>query len=176
MSLLEIEDLHKHFPVGKQGIFGKPAQWLHAVDGVSLELERGETLGLVGESGCGKSTAARVITGLHTATSGSVRYEGTELTTLTRREWIPFRRKMQMIFQDPYASLDPRHTVESIPAPWINKTTGSSLVGSTPPVDAWAMAPSTVTITAGSPSTHGPGPPRCRRGPRAPLTAARDPR
>jgi oligopeptide/dipeptide ABC transporter ATP-binding protein len=114
VSLLEIEDLHKHFPVGKQGIFGKPAQWLHAVDGVSLELERGETLGLVGESGCGKSTAARVITGLHKATSGSVRYEGTELTTLTRREWIPYRRKMQMIFQDPYASLDPRQTVESI--------------------------------------------------------------
>ena len=114
MSLLAIEDLHKHFPVGKQGLFGRPAAWLHAVDGVSLELERGETLGLVGESGCGKSTVARVITGLHAATSGSVRYEGVELTALSRREWIPYRRKMQMIFQDPYASLDPRQTVASI--------------------------------------------------------------
>jgi len=114
VSLLAITDLHKHFPVGKEGLFGRPAAWLRAVDGVSLELERGETLGLVGESGCGKSTVARVIIGLHSATSGSVRYEGVELTTLTRREWIPYRRKMQMIFQDPYASLDPRQTVASI--------------------------------------------------------------
>jgi len=112
--LLEVRDLHKHFPVGSKGLLGKPADWLHAVDGVTFDLEAGETLGLVGESGCGKSTAARAIIGLHKATSGSVKLDGQELTGLSRREWIPYRRRMQMIFQDPYASLDPRQTVSSI--------------------------------------------------------------
>jgi oligopeptide/dipeptide ABC transporter ATP-binding protein len=112
--LLRVRDLHKHFPVGSKGLFGKPAQWLRAVDGVSFDLERGETLGLVGESGCGKSTTARAIVGLHKATSGSVKLDGQELTGLSRGEWIPYRRRMQMIFQDPYASLDPRQTVSSI--------------------------------------------------------------
>ena len=112
--LLEVTDLHKHFPIGKQGIWGKPAQWLHAVDGVSFKLERGETLGLVGESGCGKSTCARTIIGLYPATSGSVRFDGNELTGLSKSEWAPYRRRVQMIFQDPYASLDPRQTVGSI--------------------------------------------------------------
>ncbi|MEL6908100.1 MAG: ATP-binding cassette domain-containing protein, partial [Planctomycetota bacterium] len=112
--LLEVTELHKHFPVGKKGLLGRPAQWLRAVDGVSFDIARGETLGLVGESGCGKSTCARTIVGLHDATSGSVRYEGTELTSLDRRARAPFRRRIQMIFQDPYASLDPRQTVSSI--------------------------------------------------------------
>jgi len=112
--LLEVEDLHKHFPVGRKGLFGRPAQWLKAVDGVSLDVGRGETVGLVGESGCGKSTAARTIVGLHPATSGSVRYDGVELVGMSRKERAPFRRKIQMIFQDPYASLDPRQTVSSI--------------------------------------------------------------
>ncbi len=114
MSLLEVRDLHKHFPVGKKGLFGRPANWLRAVDGVSFDLEHGETMGLVGESGCGKSTVARTIIGLHAATSGSVMFDGTELTGLDRRGWAPFRRRIQMIFQDPYASLDPRQTVASI--------------------------------------------------------------
>lgn len=113
-ALLEVKDLSKHFPTGKRGLFGKPAQSLRAVDGVSFEIGRGETLGLVGESGCGKSTCARTILGLYEATGGSVRYEGTELTGMTRKERAPFRRKIQMIFQDPYASLDPRQTVSSI--------------------------------------------------------------
>jgi len=104
--LLEVSDLHKHFPVGRS--------MLHAVDGVSFDLHRGETLGLVGESGCGKSTVARTVVGLHPATSGSVRFEGTELVGMTRRQMRPFRRRIQMIFQDPYASLDPRQTVASI--------------------------------------------------------------
>jgi len=112
--LLEVEDLHKHFPVGRKGLFGRPAQWLKAVDGLSLDVGRGETVGLVGESGCGKSTAARTIVGLHPATSGSVRYDGVELVGMSRKERAPFRRKIQMIFQDPYASLDPRQTVSSI--------------------------------------------------------------
>jgi oligopeptide/dipeptide ABC transporter ATP-binding protein len=112
MSLLEVRDLHKHFPVGKKGLFGRPANWLRAVDGVSFDLEHGETMGLVGESGCGKSTVARTIIGLHAATSGSVMFDGTELTGLDRRGWAPFRRRIQMIFQDPYASLNPRMSVE----------------------------------------------------------------
>jgi oligopeptide/dipeptide ABC transporter ATP-binding protein len=112
--LLQVTDLHKHFPVGARGVLGRPAATLRAVDGVSFTLERGTSLGLVGESGCGKSTTARTVIGLQKATAGSVRYEGHELTALTRRGWLPYRRKMQMIFQDPYASLDPRQTVGSI--------------------------------------------------------------
>lgn len=112
--MLEVTDLHKHFPVGTKGLLGKPAKWLHAVDGVSLSVERGETLGLVGESGCGKSTTARTIIGLYPPTSGSVKFEGQEISHLTRSERAPFRRRIQMIFQDPYASLDPRQTVASI--------------------------------------------------------------
>ena len=112
--LLEVTGLHKHFPVGRRGLLGGREAWLRAVDGVSFSLERGETLGLVGESGCGKSTCARTILGLYPATSGSVRFEGHELTGLSRRALRPYRRRMQMIFQDPYASLDPRQTVSSI--------------------------------------------------------------
>ncbi|MEM7306500.1 MAG: oligopeptide/dipeptide ABC transporter ATP-binding protein [Planctomycetota bacterium] len=112
--LLEVRDLHKHFPVGRKGLLGGPAAMLRAVDGVSFTLERGESLGLVGESGCGKSTTARTVLGLHQATSGSVRFDGVELTTLARPERGAYRRRMQMIFQDPYASLDPRQTVGSI--------------------------------------------------------------
>jgi oligopeptide transport system ATP-binding protein len=113
-ALLEVRDLVKHFPVGKRGIFAEPRELLRAVDGVSFELERGRTLGLVGESGSGKSTTARVIIGLERATAGSVKLDGVELTQLSRREWLPHRRRLQMIFQDPYASLDPRQTVGSI--------------------------------------------------------------
>ena len=112
--LLEVTDLHKHFPVGTVGVLGKPKAILHAVDGISLTLHRGETLGLVGESGCGKSTAARCIIGLHKATSGSIKFEGEQLVGLDKKGWKPYRRRMQMIFQDPYASLDPRQTVGSI--------------------------------------------------------------
>jgi oligopeptide/dipeptide ABC transporter ATP-binding protein len=112
--LLEVKDLHKHFPIGSTGLSGKPKSFLHAVDGVSFNLEPGETLGLVGESGCGKSTAARAIVGLHPATSGSIKFEGEELVGAPAKKWMPYRRRMQMIFQDPYASLDPRQTVGSI--------------------------------------------------------------
>lgn len=112
--LLEVQGLHKHFPIGKKGLLGKPAQWLHAVDGVSFDVGRGETLGLVGESGCGKSTCARTIVGLYPPTDGRVVYDGVEVSGMSRKERAPYRRKIQMIFQDPYASLDPRQTVASI--------------------------------------------------------------
>ncbi|MHC4939153.1 MAG: ABC transporter ATP-binding protein [Planctomycetota bacterium] len=104
--LLEVEGLKVHFPTPK-GI-------VRAVDGVDLHLESGETLGLVGESGCGKSTAARGITGLVPPTAGSVRFEGRELTTMDHRDIRATRKDMQMVFQDPYASLDPRMTVLDI--------------------------------------------------------------
>ncbi len=112
--LLEVRDLHKHFEVGSPGLFGGQQETLRAVDGVSFELARGETLGLVGESGCGKSTCARTLVGLYPPTSGQVMYEGEEISSLSHRDRAPFRRKIQMIFQDPYASLDPRQTVSSI--------------------------------------------------------------
>jgi oligopeptide transport system ATP-binding protein len=110
-ALLQVKDLKKHFRA-RHGQRGRDT--VRAVDGVSFQLERGESLGLVGESGCGKSTTARTILGLHPASSGSVRFDGQELTGLSRRGWAPYRRRMQMIFQDPYASLDPRQTVGSI--------------------------------------------------------------
>ncbi|MBL6721345.1 MAG: ATP-binding cassette domain-containing protein [Planctomycetes bacterium] len=112
--LLEVRNLARHFPAGERSWSGAPRQVLKAVDGVSFDLERGESLGLVGESGCGKSTLARTIVGLYPATSGTVRFEGTELTSLSRSAWRPYRRRIQMIFQDPYASLDPRQTVAQI--------------------------------------------------------------
>ena len=104
--LLRVRHLQKHFR--------RRRDLVRAVDGVSFDLERGETLGLVGESGCGKSTTARTLVGLHRATAGSVELDGTDLTTLTPRAWRPFRRRIQMVFQDPYGSLDPRMTVGSI--------------------------------------------------------------
>ena len=113
-NLLEVRHLAKHFPIGNVGITGRPHHWLKAVDDVSFDLRRGESLGLVGESGCGKSTTARAVIGLHKPTKGSVKLDGVELSQLSARAWLPHRRRMQMIFQDPYASLDPRQTVGSI--------------------------------------------------------------
>ncbi len=112
--LLEVRDLTKHFPVGPRGRRGRPRAVLRAGGGVSVTLERGECLGLVGESGCGKSTVVRTVVGLHPATSGSIRLDGEELVGLHPHAWMPHRRRVQMIFQDPYASLDPRQTVGSI--------------------------------------------------------------
>ena len=109
--LLEVTDLVKHFPIKDGIVFDRQVGAVRAVDGVSLTLHRGETLGLVGESGCGKSTLARTILQLLEPTSGSVRFEGTELTELSRRQIRPLRRRMQMVFQDPQASLNPRKRV-----------------------------------------------------------------
>jgi len=113
MSLLEIRDLKKHFPVG-EGLFSRTKGVVKAVDGVNLAVEEGETLGLVGESGCGKSTLGRAILRLIEPTSGEVSFQGKNLLTLPQRELRDMRRQMQIIFQDPYASLNPRMRVGDI--------------------------------------------------------------
>ncbi len=111
--LLRVENLVKHFPIFR-GLIQRQVGAVHAVDGISFEIKRGETLGLVGESGCGKSTAGRTILQLYKPTSGHVYLDGVDLTTLPAEELRKSRRKMQMIFQDPYASLNPRMTVGEI--------------------------------------------------------------
>lgn len=113
--LLQVDNLVKHFPVhSNDGFFRRKTSLVHAVDGISFNLYRGETLGLVGESGCGKSTAGRTILQLYRPTSGSVVFDGTDLTNLSLTDLRKFRRRMQMIFQDPYASLNSRMTVGEI--------------------------------------------------------------
>jgi oligopeptide/dipeptide ABC transporter ATP-binding protein len=114
MSLLEVQDLKVHFPVVRGGFLKKEKNVVHAVDGVSFEMNESETLGLVGESGCGKSTTGRSVLNLIDATSGSVKFHGKEITGLSRQEMRPLRKKMQMVFQNPYSSLDPRMTVGMI--------------------------------------------------------------
>jgi oligopeptide transport system ATP-binding protein len=113
-TLLEVTDLVKHFPIKSGIIVDRVVAHVKAVDGVSLTLGEGETLGLVGESGCGKSTLCRAILQLTAPTSGSVRFAGEELVGRSRRQLRPIRRQMQMIFQDPYASLNPRKRVGQI--------------------------------------------------------------
>ena len=112
--LLEVTDLVKHFPIKSGVFFDRQVGAVRAVDGVSLSLAPGETLGLVGESGCGKSTLARTILQLLTPTAGSVRFDGREIAGMSARDLRPLRREMQMIFQDPYASLNPRKRVGQI--------------------------------------------------------------
>jgi oligopeptide transport system ATP-binding protein len=111
--LLEVRNLVKHFEVGG-GMFGKPAGLVRAVDGVSFSIRRGETLGLVGESGCGKTTTGRCVLQLERPTSGQIIFEGRDLTTLDARELRAVRRRLQVIFQDPYSSLNPRMTIGEI--------------------------------------------------------------
>jgi len=112
--LVRVEDLVKRFPVASDRLFRSSGQEVQAVDGVSLDVRRGETLGLVGETGCGKSTLARCVTRLYNLTSGRVTFDGADISTLSRRRLRPYRLQMQMIFQDPYGALNPRRRIGSI--------------------------------------------------------------
>ncbi len=118
-TIMEVRDLVKHFPI-RAGFFQRQVGAVQAVDGISFDVMRGETLGLVGESGCGKSTTARLLLRLMVPTAGSIKFGGREIAHIKGRELKALRRDMQMIFQDPYSSLNPRKTVGSIIAePWV---------------------------------------------------------
>jgi peptide/nickel transport system ATP-binding protein/oligopeptide transport system ATP-binding protein len=112
--LVQVRGLEMHFPIRSGFLIQRQVGAVKAVDGIDFDVMRGETLGLVGESGCGKSTTARLITRLLAPTGGSITWEGRDIATLSRKELKPLRREMQMIFQDPYSSLNPRKTVGSI--------------------------------------------------------------
>jgi oligopeptide/dipeptide ABC transporter ATP-binding protein len=112
--LVQVRDLVKHFPITQGVVFQRKVGAVQAVDGVSFDVERGETLGIVGETGCGKSTTARLVMRLLEATSGEVRFDGEDITHVKGARLKAVRRDMQMIFQDPYSSLNPRKTVGSI--------------------------------------------------------------
>jgi peptide/nickel transport system ATP-binding protein len=112
-ALLAVEDLRKHFPVHR-GLFGRGARVVHAVDGVSFHIDRGETLSLVGESGCGKSTVGRAILRLFDLTAGQVLLDGARIDTMTPGALRPLRRRMQVVFQDPFSSLNPRMRVRDL--------------------------------------------------------------
>ncbi len=112
-TLLEVKNLKKYFDASS-GLFGKNKKYVQAVDDVSFELKKGETLGLVGESGCGKSTTGRTIIKLYEPTAGQIIFKGQDISKLKKSEMLPFRKNMQMIFQDPYASLNTRMTVGDI--------------------------------------------------------------
>lgn len=113
-TILEVEDLQMYFPVKSSSLIRRTVGHVQAVDGISFQLGAGESLGLVGESGCGKSTTGRLITRLYKPTGGAIRFDGKDIAKYSPREIKPIRREIQMIFQDPYTSLNPRHTVGAI--------------------------------------------------------------
>lgn len=109
-TVLQVENLKKHFPIKSSKLFGK-ARYLKAVNDVSFSINKGETLGLIGESGCGKSTVGKTIMGLNNITSGTVNFKGRDISKLSNKDMKPLREEIQMIFQDPYSSLDPKKTI-----------------------------------------------------------------
>src|SRR3990172_8987887 len=113
-SLVEVEDLKMWFPIKSGLVLDRHVGDVKAVDGVSFTIERGETLGLVGESGCGKTTVGRALLRLYEPTGGRIAFDGEDMTHMKERELRPLRRRMQMVFQDPFASLNPRHSVGRI--------------------------------------------------------------
>jgi peptide/nickel transport system ATP-binding protein len=113
-ALVEVEDLKMYFPIRSGLVFDRHVGDIRAVDGITLSIERGETLGLVGESGCGKSTAGRAILRLYDPTDGRIVFDGEDITHLKESGLRPLRRRMQMVFQDPFASLNPRHSIGRI--------------------------------------------------------------
>ena len=116
MPLLRVDGLVKHFPLTRGVVLSRGRGAVHAVDGLSFEIPRGGTLGLVGESGSGKSTVARLVTRLLEPTAGEIVYDGTPITHASARALRPLRREIQLVFQDPYSSLNPRRTVGAIVA------------------------------------------------------------
>ncbi|HJZ00802.1 MAG TPA: ATP-binding cassette domain-containing protein, partial [Streptosporangiaceae bacterium] len=113
-TLLQVTDLVRHFPVTRGVVFRRKVGAVQAVDGINLSVARGQTLGLVGESGCGKTTTGRLLVRLDEPTSGQIVIDGHDVTHLRQGQMRPLRREIQMIFQDPYSSLNPRHTVGAI--------------------------------------------------------------
>ena len=113
-ALLRVDNVQKYFPINGGGLLKRKVGDVKAVESISFDIVPGETLGIVGESGCGKSTAGRTVMKLLDPTGGKIEFEGRDITNLTRKQMVPLRREMQMIFQDPYSSLNPRHTVGAI--------------------------------------------------------------
>lgn len=112
-ELLKVQGLKKYFPV-KKGLLAKNTQYVKAVDNVNFSIYKGETFGLVGESGCGKSTTGRTLIRLYDVTDGEIIFDGTDISHMKEKELLPYRKRIQMIFQDPYSSLNARMTVSDI--------------------------------------------------------------
>ena len=113
-TLLETRDLKKYFPVSSGFLFGRTQAWVKAVDGINITVAKGETLGVVGESGCGKTTTAKLIMAQEMATGGSIEFRGQNVTTLRKNDLMEYRKSVQIVFQDPFSSLSPRMRVGDI--------------------------------------------------------------